>query len=198
MDTLGAWGTRRVSAWLIPTVSPHDGGESFIHSTSSFSVCVSLSSTNSLSCVVVIIYQTCCCWRRFLVAGRVLVFETRSDSPLFASNDDTSSHPRLRHQQSRYSTPIREIGFVVDCETPSIHPTPFIQLLPSLPWPQLRASRSPSLVTRVSNCSRARRTGRMVMLSSSRSLLCRSKFVSNSHLIQLRLEYEANSYTLHR
>jgi hypothetical protein len=76
MDTLGAWGTRRVSAWLIPTVSPHDGGESFIHSTSSFSVCVSLSSTNSLSCVVVIIYQTCCCWRRFLVAGRVLVFDT--------------------------------------------------------------------------------------------------------------------------
>jgi hypothetical protein len=93
MDTLGAWGTRRVLAWLIPTVSPHDGGESFIHSTSSFSVCVSLSSTNSLSCVVVIIYQTCCCWRRFLVAGRVLVFETRSDSPLFASNDDTSSTP---------------------------------------------------------------------------------------------------------
>jgi hypothetical protein len=131
------------------------------------------------------------CWAR---AGFRHVQIPRSSRPTTTPHP----HPRLRHQHSQYSTPIREIGFVVDCETPSIHPTPFIQLLPSLPWPQLRASRSPSLVTRVSNCSRARRTGRMVMLSSSRSLLCRSKFVSNSHLIQLRLEYEANSYTLHR
>jgi hypothetical protein len=131
----------------------------------------------------------------FQVSKRVPIRDTFR-FPALTSNDDTSTTP------STSTSPRSTFGFNPRnwlrsrLSTRSIHLTPFIQLPHSLPWPQLRVSLSLSLATRVSNCSRVRRTGRMVITLSSRSFLHRSKFVFNSHLIQLRFAHEANSYTL--
>jgi hypothetical protein len=72
-------------------VSPQAGGASFTHSSSSRCVFVVDDIQLALCCCDHI--QTCCCWACFLVAGRVLDFETRSDSPLLASVNDTSYTP---------------------------------------------------------------------------------------------------------